>query len=126
MRRAPLRTARRQPTHRAACLAFRAIDWSPVPAPDRGPRHAARSTWNGRPAACRPRRLGITFDGEPVVQSQRLDAYQHALLKLADRTYECFCSRREIAEAASAPHGSVARYPGTCRNLTEAERIDRG
>ena len=69
--------------------------------------------------------LGITFDGEPMVQSQRLDAYQHALLKLADRTYECFCSRREIAEAASAPHGSVARYPGTCRNLTEAERIDR-
>jgi glutamyl-tRNA synthetase len=69
--------------------------------------------------------LGITFDGEPVVQSQRLDAYQHALLQLADRTYECFCTRREIAEAASAPHGSIARYPGTCRNLTEAERIDR-
>jgi glutamyl/glutaminyl-tRNA synthetase len=69
--------------------------------------------------------LGITFDGAPVVQSQRLAAYQHALLTLADRTYECFCSRREIAEAASAPHGSVARYPGTCRNLTEAERMER-
>ena len=69
--------------------------------------------------------LGITFDGEPVVQSQRLAAYQQALLDLADHTYECFCSRREIAEAASAPHGSVARYPGTCRNLTEAERMDR-
>jgi glutamyl-tRNA synthetase len=69
--------------------------------------------------------LGITFDGEPVVQSQRLAAHQQALLNLADHTYECFCSRREIAEAASAPHGSVARYPGTCRNLTEAERMDR-
>jgi glutamyl-tRNA synthetase len=69
--------------------------------------------------------LGVTFDDEPVVQSQRLATYQHALGKLAARTYECFCSRREIAEAASAPHGSVARYPGTCRNLTEAERIDR-
>jgi glutamyl-tRNA synthetase len=69
--------------------------------------------------------LGITFDGEPVLQSQRLAAYQHALAKLADRTYECFCSRREIAAAASAPHGSVPRYPGTCRNLTEVERIDR-
>jgi len=69
--------------------------------------------------------LGITFDGEPMVQSQRLAAYHHALLRLADKTYECFCSRREIAEAASAPHGSVARYPGTCRNLTKAERIDR-
>jgi glutamyl-tRNA synthetase len=30
-----------------------------------------------------------------------------------------------IADAASAPHGSLARYCGTCRNLTEAERIDR-
>jgi glutamyl-tRNA synthetase len=69
--------------------------------------------------------LGITFDGEPVVQSQRLAAYHEALLTLADRTYECFCSRREIAQAASAPHGRVARYPGTCRNLTNAERMDR-
>jgi glutamyl-tRNA synthetase len=69
--------------------------------------------------------LGITFDGEHVVQSQRLAAYQEALLAMADRTYECFCSRREVAEAASAPHGRVARYPGTCRNLTQAERIDR-
>ena len=70
--------------------------------------------------------LGITFDGEPVVQSQRLAAYQRgAAASWPSRTYECFCSRREIAEAASAPHGSVARYPGTCRNLTEAERIDR-
>lgn len=69
--------------------------------------------------------LGVTFDGEPVVQSQRLAAYREALRRLADRTYECFCSRREIAEAASAPHGTVSRYPGTCRNLTEAERATR-
>ena len=69
--------------------------------------------------------LGITFDGEPVVQSQRLAAYREALAKLADRTYECFCSRREIAEAASAPHENVTRYPGTCRNLTEAQRDKR-
>jgi glutamyl-tRNA synthetase len=69
--------------------------------------------------------LGITFDGKPVMQSQRLAAYQDALIMVADRTYECFCSRREIAEAASAPHGTVARYPGTCRNLTEADRMDR-
>jgi glutamyl-tRNA synthetase len=69
--------------------------------------------------------LGVTFDGEPVVQSQRLVAYREALRSLADRTYECFCSRREIAEAVSAPHGTVSRYPGTCRNLTEAERATR-
>jgi glutamyl-tRNA synthetase len=69
--------------------------------------------------------LGITFDGRPVVQSERVAAYQEALSTLAGRTYECFCSRREIADAASAPHGAVARYPGTCRNLAEAERAVR-
>jgi glutamyl-tRNA synthetase len=69
--------------------------------------------------------LGVTFDGGPVVQSQRLAAYEEALASLADRTYECFCSRREISEAASAPHGTVGRYPGTCRNLSEAERATR-
>ncbi|HJV15404.1 MAG TPA: tRNA glutamyl-Q(34) synthetase GluQRS [Propionibacteriaceae bacterium] len=69
--------------------------------------------------------LGVTFDGESIVQSQRLGAYREALRNLATQTYECFCSRREIAEAASAPHGAVARYPGTCRHLTEAERTSR-
>jgi glutamyl-tRNA synthetase len=69
--------------------------------------------------------LGVTFDGKPVVQSQRLAAYREALRSLADQTYECFCSRREIAEAASAPHGTPTRYPGNCRNLTEAERVSR-
>jgi glutamyl-tRNA synthetase len=69
--------------------------------------------------------LGVTFDGEPTVQSQRLGGYRKALRNLVAQTYECFCSRREIAEAASAPHGAVAGYPGTCRNLTEAERASR-
>ena len=66
--------------------------------------------------------LGLTFDEPPVVQSTRLAAYEKALEKLADRSYECFCSRREIAEAASAPHGAIGRYPGTCRDLGATER----
>src|SRR6478672_4427906 len=37
-------------------------------------------------------------------------------------TYECFCTRREIQEAPSAPHAPQGAYPGTCRNLTNAER----
>ena len=49
-------------------------------------------------------RRSTWFDGEPVVQSRRAAAYAAALEMLADRTYECFCTRREIAEAASAPH----------------------
>ena len=68
--------------------------------------------------------LGLDFDGETRWQSQRLESYQRAIDRL--ETYPCFCTRREIAEAASAPHGSGLRpYPGTCRDLTEAERAKR-
>lgn len=67
--------------------------------------------------------LGLDFDGEPLYQSARLDAYAAAAASLDGRLYECFCSRREIAEAASAPHGDGFRpYPGTCRDLTDEER----
>jgi glutamyl-tRNA synthetase len=69
--------------------------------------------------------LGLDFDGPPVVQSSRRHAYEEALDRLADRTYECFCTRREIAEATLAPHGALPRYPGTCLGLTEAERAAR-
>ena len=69
--------------------------------------------------------LGLDFDGVPVVQSQRADAYAAAVAGIADRTYECFCTRREIAEAASAPHGAAGRYPGTCRRLTDEQRAER-
>jgi glutamyl-tRNA synthetase len=69
--------------------------------------------------------LGLTFDGVPMVQSARSAAYRQALARLADRTYECFCSRREIAEATLAPHGELRHYPGTCRALTDSERERR-
>jgi glutamyl-tRNA synthetase len=69
--------------------------------------------------------LGITFDDHPVVQSLRFDRYADALERLGDHTFECFCSRREIAQAATAPHGGVPTYPGTCRDLSEAERAER-
>ncbi len=38
------------------------------------------------------------------------------------RTYECFCTRREVLEAPIAPHHPPGSYPGTCRDLTDAER----
>ena len=67
--------------------------------------------------------IGLDFDGEVVWQSERLDTYRDALAGLD--TYECFCTRREIAEAASAPHGDGFRpYPGTCRELTAARRAE--
>lgn len=48
--------------------------------------------------------LGLDFDASTLVQSGRTHAYAAALARLAGRTFECFCTRREIAEAASAPH----------------------
>ena len=69
--------------------------------------------------------LGVTFDGPVVWQSERGPAYEAALGALAARTYECYCTRREIAEASSAPHGALPRYPGTCRELTEIQRVQR-
>ncbi|MGH1564173.1 tRNA glutamyl-Q(34) synthetase GluQRS [Mumia sp. DW29H23] len=71
--------------------------------------------------------LGIDWDPPVVMQSQRRPAYDEAVATLVARglTYECFCTRREIAEAASAPHGVPGHYPGTCRRLTEEERAAR-
>lgn len=68
--------------------------------------------------------LGLDWDGEVIRQSDRLDRYADAVARLPH--YECFCSRREIAEAASAPHADGHRpYPGTCRSLSEADRAAR-
>lgn len=74
-------------------------------------------------------KIGIEWDGEAVRQSERGDLYEEALGKL-DRgglLYECFCTRREIREASSAPHGELPEraYPGTCRELSTAEREER-
>src|SRR5262252_1486651 len=74
--------------------------------------------------------LGLTWDEEPIFQSRRGNSYQAALadLRKQGRTYECFCSRAEIARAASAPHGADddgPPYPGTCARLDEAEAAAR-
>ena len=55
----------------------------------------------------------------PYIQSQRSGVYDGALRRLAERglLFECDCSRRDIAAAASAPHAGEEgpRYPGRCR-----------
>ena len=65
--------------------------------------------------------LGLDWDGEVLYQSQRFEDYAAALVKLPH--YECYCSRKEIAEASQAPHSIPGHYPGTCRDLTEDERM---
>lgn len=73
--------------------------------------------------------LGLDWDGPVVRQSERGELYRAALDRLGelDLVYPCVCTRREIDEAQSAPHGSTGpRYPGTCRGrfrtVADAER----
>ncbi len=68
-------------------------------------------------------KLGLDWDQDIQYQSQHLDRYRGFAAKLD--TYECFCTRREIAAAVGAPHGDYRPYPGTCAHLTEKERASR-
>ena len=73
--------------------------------------------------------IGLDWDGPVVRQSERIALYEAALETLSTHglIYECWCTRAEIREAASAPHGDLPEgaYPGTCKRLTARERGDR-
>ncbi len=69
--------------------------------------------------------LALRWDGDPLWQSERRDAYSEALDQLGERIYECFCTRREIAEASSAPHDGHRPYPGTCATLNSEQAARR-
>ncbi|WHU57469.1 tRNA glutamyl-Q(34) synthetase GluQRS [Trueperella pyogenes] len=68
--------------------------------------------------------IGIDWDGDVLYQTDRIDRYDHIFAELAERglLYECYCTRRELADVTSAPHRPPGSYPGTCRNLTAAQR----
>lgn len=58
--------------------------------------------------------FGLEWDESVLYQSQRSQAYEDAMQKLAQWTYRCTCSRKEIADSAlQGIEGAV--YPGTCR-----------
>jgi len=66
--------------------------------------------------------LGVSWDGEVLVQSQRTHLYAEALDRLREQglVYPCFCTRADIAASLTAPHGDAgAAYPGTCRGLPD-------
>jgi len=76
--------------------------------------------------------LGLRYDEEPrgggplgpYRQSERFALYTPPLAALAAEglLYPCDCSRREVAQAALAPHAGDEgpAYPGTCRPLRPA------
>jgi glutamyl-tRNA synthetase len=68
--------------------------------------------------------LGLDWDEPVTVQTEEADAHEAALahLKSEGFVYECTCSRKDILNAATAPHAPPGAYPGTCRNRTDAER----
>ena len=66
--------------------------------------------------------LGLAQDGEPIIQSKRTPRYAEALeqLRLQGLVYPCFCTRADIAQSLTAPHGDAGSgYPGTCRGLAD-------
>ena len=66
--------------------------------------------------------LGLDWDEPVIVQSERTQAYADALERLRERglVYACFCTRADIAQSLTAPHGDAATsYPGTCRPLPD-------
>ena len=66
----------------------------------------------------------LNWDGSVLYQSQRVDAYRHALNQLSTggHTFPCACTRKSIATNAQSNQkknrGSSLPniYPGTCRN----------
>lgn len=68
--------------------------------------------------------MGIGFEGRLWRQQECWSEYEKALqaLRVRGLVYECYCSRKDIAEAVRAPHAAPGAYPGTCRELGESER----
>jgi glutamyl-Q tRNA(Asp) synthetase len=54
--------------------------------------------------------LGLEWDEQVIVQSQRTAAYAEALEQLKARglIYACFCTRADIVQSLTAPHGDAA------------------
>lgn len=93
--------------------------------------------------ACRPEHevsalsdlaaVGLDHDGDVMRQSERAEIYRETIDRLVaqDRTYPCFCTRREVLteahESIAAPNGMVpmGAYAGTCGTLDAAGRAAR-
>ena len=75
--------------------------------------------------------LGLSWARPIMRQSERAEAYSNALdtLYYSQVIYPCYCTRRDISEAITAPQGGnpILRgpdgiiYPGTCRHKTKTK-----
>ena len=69
--------------------------------------------------------LGLDYDRETPPQSTRSETYDRYFDRLMEMglLYPCYCTRSQL-HSVNAPHLSDGTYvyPGTCRNLTEAQR----
>jgi glutamyl-tRNA synthetase len=74
------------------------------------------------------RAIGLDWDGAVVRQSERSAAHAAAIAQLDAQglLYRCYCTRAEIRQAASAPHGALPEgaYPGTCAALPARRRAE--
>ena len=66
----------------------------------------------------------------PYNQSERMSFYQAALDKLRTENfiYPCTCSRKDIQQAATAPHENADEemiYPGSCRDNRKSKIVNR-
>ena len=61
--------------------------------------------------------LGLEWDEPVLVQSERTKAYAAALdgLRSAGLVYACFCTRADIAQSLTAPHGDAAAFHAATR-----------
>lgn len=73
--------------------------------------------------------LGLNWDEETPAQSTRSDVYDRYFDILAEKglIYPCYCTRSQLHNV-NAPHLSDGTYvyPGTCRNLTDAQKAAFG
>jgi glutamyl-Q tRNA(Asp) synthetase len=72
--------------------------------------------------------LGLNWETPVRRQSEHFADYRAALDRLEGMglLYPCFCTRKDIAASADAPHGPDGPlYPGTCRERNAAERAKR-
>ena len=69
--------------------------------------------------------LGLNWDEETPAQSTRRAVYDRyfAILKEKELLFPCYCTRSQL-HSVNAPHASDGTYvyPGTCRDLTPAQK----